>query len=81
PAVQLTTTADPFLAWVEVFNNTELNVAALTNEYLKAPFPVVQQVVANWYNYVQMLPDIGPIFEDIVENANALVENQIAPQV
>ncbi|MCH9641577.1 MAG: outer membrane porin GjpA, partial [Actinomycetia bacterium] len=80
PAVQLTTTADPFLAWVEVFNNTSVNFADLTSEYLKAPFPVVQQVVANWYNYVQMLPDIGDIFEDIVENANALVENQIAPQ-
>ncbi|MGB0963537.1 MAG: hypothetical protein ACPGVY_12640, partial [Mycobacterium sp.] len=81
PAVQLTTTADPFLAWVEVFNNTSVNFAALSEQYLEAPFPVVQQVVANWYNYVQMLPDIGPIFEDIVENANALVENQIAPQV
>ncbi|MCH9701418.1 MAG: outer membrane porin GjpA [Actinomycetia bacterium] len=80
PEIQLTTTADPFTVWVETFETAFANFTALTGEYFEAPLPVVQQVVANWFHYATLLPDIGDIFEDIVENANAIVENQIAAQ-
>lgn len=80
PTIQLTTTEDPFTVWMETFETTFANFTDLTGAYFEAPFPVVQQVIANWFHYATLLPDIGDIFEDIVENADALVENLIAPQ-
>jgi len=80
PAFQLTTTANPIEAWIETFQNSYTNFLALTGEYFEAPFPVVQQVLVNWAGYVELLPDVIKIAEDIVLNAEALVANQTAAQ-
>ncbi len=80
PAFQLTTTANPIEAWIETFQNSYTNFLALTGEYFEAPFPVVQQVLVNWAGYVELLPDVIKIAEDIVLNAEALIANQIAAQ-
>lgn len=47
PGVELSAAIDPITPVLDAFNSSEVNAAALVNEWLKAPLPVVQQVIAN----------------------------------
>ncbi|MCH9733277.1 MAG: hypothetical protein K0U78_01780 [Actinomycetia bacterium] len=80
PAFALTTTANPIEAWIETFQNSYASFLALTGEYFEAPFPVAQQVLVNWAGYVELLPDIPAIVDDISKNVDALEANLVAAQ-
>lgn len=78
PAVQLSAAIDPITPWLEVFNDSEVNFANLANEWLAAPLPVLQQVIANQIGYVGELPDFEAIAGQIIENLQAAAEAPFA---
>lgn len=64
PAVQLAASSD----WSEIFNNAAQGASDLVNSYFEAPFPILQQIVANQLGYLGELPDVGAIAEQIAIN-------------
>jgi len=78
PAFKLTSAVDPFLAWVELFNTTQINYAAIVNEWNDAPVPVLQQLLVNWAGYFGELPDLGKILDQIVANGTAAADALVA---
>ncbi|MCH9730451.1 MAG: hypothetical protein K0U84_12395, partial [Actinomycetia bacterium] len=74
PAFKLTSAVDPFLAWVDLFNTTQINYAAIVNEWNDAPVPVLQQLLVNWAGYVEELPNVGEILDQIVANGTAAAD-------
>ncbi len=78
PAVQLSAAIDPITPWLEVFNSSEVNVANLVNEWLAAPLPVLQQVIANQIGYLGQLPDVESIAGQILQNLQAAAEAPFA---
>ncbi|MCB0948182.1 MAG: outer membrane porin GjpA, partial [Mycobacterium sp.] len=73
PTVELTA-FDPLTPWLEVFNDSEVNIAGLVNYFFDAPFPVAQQVTSNWIYYIGHLSQIGESLEQIGKNAVAAVQ-------
>ncbi|ORA68509.1 hypothetical protein BST25_22155 [Mycobacterium heidelbergense] len=41
----------PLATWVNTFQNAAINLQTIYNTWSKIPFPVAQQVVANWASY------------------------------
>jgi hypothetical protein len=80
-AVQLSATIDPITPWLNVFNNAEVNVAALVDTWLEAPAPVVQQIIANQLRYLGELPDVGAILGQVVANAQAAAQTTLGSGV
>ncbi len=88
PAFKLTSAVDPFLAWVELFNTTQINYAAIVNEWNDAPVPVLQQLLVNWAGFVDdvtgfcswrsVLICLGEILELIVANGTAAADALVA---
>lgn len=78
PAVQLTAAIDPITPWLETFNNSEVNFANLANSWLEAPFPSLQQVIANQVGYLAQLPDFPGIVRQIVDNVGAAIKAPLA---
>lgn len=72
-AVQLSAFADPFEAWLEVFDEAGTNLNGLADAFLEAPFPILQQVVANQLSYLGQLPDLPAIFEQVLGNLEAAI--------
>lgn len=50
-------------------NEAAANVDDLSNFWLEAPFPVLQQVIANQLSYFEQLPDIPAIVGQMLSNA------------
>lgn len=71
PPVALSATVNPITNWLEVFNESEVNFAGLANNWLQAPAPIVQQVIANQLSHLTQLPDFRAIFEEMFANAQA----------
>lgn len=54
-AVELTALTDPITAWMEVFGTTFNNIAHIGGSIAAAPFPILQQVIANQVANGQLL--------------------------
>lgn len=78
PAVRLTAAIDPITPWLETFNSAEVNFANLANSWLEAPFPSLQQVIANQVGYLAQLPDFEGIVRQIVDNVGAAIKAPLA---
>ncbi|PEG41224.1 hypothetical protein CQY20_06175 [Mycolicibacterium agri] len=74
PAIQLTAAVDPIAEWQQVLDDAEANLTARIDEWRSAPFPVVQQFIANQIGYVGELPDVEAIAEQVVANLQAAAE-------
>lgn len=77
-AVTLNAAIDPLTPLLELFNSSEVNVAALVGEWLEAPAPVLQQLIANQIGYLGQLPDIGAILEQMGTNLVAGLRSPFA---
>lgn len=92
-AVQLTA-IDVITPWLEVFNDTETNVANLFNSFLGpnastagdgktigAPLASLQQAAANWLGFAAELPDVISIWNQFVDNSAAALKAPFAADV
>jgi hypothetical protein len=74
-AVQLATAFDPITEWEDVFQTASTNATAIFDDWSAAPFPVLQQVIANQEGYFQDLlsnpADISTVLTDIQDNLSA----------
>ncbi len=77
-AVALTSSENPLVAWVDLFNTTQVNNASLINHWLDAPFPVLQQMFVNGVGYFGELPNFGEILDQKIANFNAAKEALVA---
>lgn len=90
-AVQLTA-IDVITPWLQVFNDTETNVANLLNSFLGpndsnagdgktvgAPVASLQQAAANWLEFGTELPDVFKIWNQFVNNSAAALKAPFAP--
>ncbi len=78
PAVALTSAVNPLVAWVDLFNTTQVNWAAIVDEWNQAPAPVLQQMLVNWVGYFEELPNLGEIIDQIGANFHAATEAIVA---
>src|SRR3984885_10757433 len=72
-AVQLATAFDPITEWEDVFQTASTNATAIFDDWSAAPFPVLQQVIANQEGYFQDLlsnpADISTVLTDIQDRS------------
>lgn len=78
PAVQLSAAVDPLTPWLAVFDDSEVNLTNLVHSWLEAPAPVLQQVIANQLGYLQELPDLLAIVEQMGTNLEAAIRTPFA---
>ncbi|ADT97820.1 hypothetical protein [Mycolicibacterium gilvum] len=76
--VQLNAAIDPLTPLLELFNSSEVNVAALVDAWLEAPAPILQQIIANQIGYLGQLPDIGAILAQMGTNLVAGLRSPFA---
>ncbi|KUI37267.1 outer membrane porin GjpA [Mycobacterium sp. GA-2829] len=74
PAVSLSATIDPLTPWEQLLEDAADNAAGLVDFWAEAPFPVLQQILANQVTYFEELPDFELIAGQIVENFEAAAE-------
>lgn len=67
-AVQLATSIDPITPWVNTFQTATENISRLITAVTDNPLPILQQVIANQISYLQELPNIGLILQQVVGN-------------
>ncbi|MCV7379843.1 hypothetical protein H7K38_14425 [Mycobacterium alsense] len=51
PAAVVSTVANPIQTWINTFETTGSNLQTIFNNWTRLPFPVLQQVAANWLQY------------------------------
>lgn len=74
-AVQLTADAD----WSVILDKAGQGAAGLATSYFDAPFPVLQQIVANQISYLGQLPDLAGIAQQIAANVGNGIGAPFAP--
>jgi hypothetical protein len=78
PAAQLSAAVDPITPWLDTVNDAASNLANLTNVWLSAPGPVLQQAIANQIGYLSQLPDFPRIVGQVVANLRAAIMAPLA---
>lgn len=70
--IALAANFDPITPFVDAFNTASANATTIADTYFIAPFPVLQQVIVNHFNYLgDVINDpasIGNVFGDIGTN-------------
>lgn len=72
-SVELMAAVNPITRALEVWENSETNLARLNTEFFKAPLPSIQQVIANQLYYMSALGsiDFAEIIDQMKTNAQA----------
>lgn len=78
PAVHLSAAVDPIEAWLQVLDTSGVNLENLAESWLKAPAPLLQQVIANQLGYLGELPDVEAIAAQIGTNVRAALTTVFA---
>jgi hypothetical protein len=81
PSVNLSAAIDPFTPWIDVLENAGGNLEGLVDSWAEAPFPVLQQVIANQLSYLSELPDFELIVDQFLTNLQAGLEAPFAPDL
>lgn len=80
-AVQLASSFDPITPWEDVLTSASANATALFAEWSAAPFPMLQQIVANQIGYLGELPDLQTIYGQISDHLQAAGHAAVAPDL
>jgi len=72
--VQLSADSD----WADVITRAGQHASTLANTWLEAPFPILRQIIANQLGYLQELPDVATIAEQIQTNFRAALAAPLA---
>lgn len=81
PSVNLSAAIDPFTPWIDALENAGGNLEGLVDSWAQAPFPVLQQVIANQLGYLSELPDFELIVDQFLTNLQAGAEAPFAPDL
>lgn len=67
-AIGLASSIDPITPWIDTFQDAANNVVGLFNDWASAPFPILQQVIANMLGYLADPLNISGNISAIIEN-------------
>ena len=72
--VALSAAVDPITPILTTFDSAEVNFAHLADEWLQAPLPIAQQVIANQLANLSTHPDLGTALGNIGDNVKAALD-------
>lgn len=70
-AVNLAAVIDPITPWVDTFGIAVENATRLNEAWFASTFPIFQTIATNQLVYAQEFPDIGLIFQQILNNVRS----------
>jgi hypothetical protein len=80
-AVNLAAAVDPFTLLIDTIQASSDNIEGLIGAVAANPLPIITQVFANIGTYVAELPEIGLIFDQVIDNVGNAFRAPFAPDL
>lgn len=80
-AVNLAAAVDPFTLLIDTIQASSDNLEGLLSAVADNPLPIITQVFANIGTYVAELPEIGVIFDQVIDNVGNAFKAPLAPDL